>query len=280
MWIQQEMKNASQSISYDRRRKDHLLASAPTFRQRFVQTTALAIAPPVTPNPPVRRAQVHHDVRHDDRDVRGDVLTRLRHRAPRAGALHRSPGLAGSGRRSSSPPPPPPLRRPPPRTSATWRAASPRPRRTSTPPSPTSIRASSPRRSARSSPTSSPATRSTCTCMHADGAGTKSSLAYMYWKETGDLSVWRGIAQDAVIMNTDDLLCIGCVDNILLSSTIGRNKSPHPRRGAQGAHLRNRGRPRHHEGQRRRASSPPAARPRTWATSSAPSSSTPPSPRA
>ena len=64
-----------------------------------------------------------------------------------------------------------------------------------------------------------------CTCMHADGAGTKSSLAYMYWKETGDLSVWRGIAQDAVIMNTDDLLAIGCVDNILLSSTIGRNKS-------------------------------------------------------
>ena len=64
-----------------------------------------------------------------------------------------------------------------------------------------------------------------CACMHADGAGTKSSLAYMYWKETGDLSVWRGIAQDAVIMNTDDLLCIGCVDNILLSSTIGRNKS-------------------------------------------------------
>tara|TARA_B110000977_G_scaffold161491_2_gene206485 strand:+ start:9784 stop:11151 length:1368 start_codon:yes stop_codon:yes gene_type:complete len=67
-----------------------------------------------------------------------------------------------------------------------------------------------------------------CTCMHADGAGTKSSLAYMYWKETGDLSVWRGIAQDAVIMNTDDLLCIGCVDNILLSSTIGRNKSKIP----------------------------------------------------
>ena len=67
-----------------------------------------------------------------------------------------------------------------------------------------------------------------CTCMHADGAGTKSSLAYMYWKETGDLSVWRGIAQDAVIMNTDDLLCIGCVDNILLSSTIGRNKAKIP----------------------------------------------------
>lgn len=64
-----------------------------------------------------------------------------------------------------------------------------------------------------------------CTCMHADGAGTKSSLAYMYWKETGDLSVWRGIAQDSVIMNTDDLLCIGCTDNILLSSTIGRNKN-------------------------------------------------------
>ena len=64
-----------------------------------------------------------------------------------------------------------------------------------------------------------------CTIMHADGAGTKTSLAYMYWKETGDLSVWRGIAQDSVIMNTDDLLCIGCVDNILLSSTIGRNKS-------------------------------------------------------
>ncbi len=59
--------------------------------------------------------------------------------------------------------------------------------------------------------------------MHADGAGTKSSLAYMYWKETGDLSVWKGIAQDAVIMNTDDLLCIGVIDNILLSSTIGRN---------------------------------------------------------
>jgi phosphoribosylformylglycinamidine cyclo-ligase len=63
-----------------------------------------------------------------------------------------------------------------------------------------------------------------CNIMHADGAGTKSSLAYMYWKETGDLSVWRGIAQDAVIMNTDDLLCVGCTNNILLSSTIGRNK--------------------------------------------------------
>lgn len=64
-----------------------------------------------------------------------------------------------------------------------------------------------------------------CTIMHADGAGTKSSLAYMYWKETGDMSVWKGIAQDAVIMNTDDLLCVGCTENILLSSTIGRNKN-------------------------------------------------------
>lgn len=63
-----------------------------------------------------------------------------------------------------------------------------------------------------------------CNIMHADGAGTKSSLAYLYWKETGDLSVWKGIAQDAVVMNTDDLLCIGATDNILLSSTIGRNK--------------------------------------------------------
>jgi len=64
-----------------------------------------------------------------------------------------------------------------------------------------------------------------CTIMHADGAGTKSSLAYMYWKETGDISVWKGIAQDALIMNLDDLLCIGATDNILLSSTIGRNKN-------------------------------------------------------
>ena len=63
-----------------------------------------------------------------------------------------------------------------------------------------------------------------CNIMHADGAGTKSSLAYMYWKETGDLSVWKGIAQDALIMNTDDLLCVGAIDNILVSSTIGRNK--------------------------------------------------------
>jgi len=64
-----------------------------------------------------------------------------------------------------------------------------------------------------------------CLVMHADGAGTKSSLAYMYWKETGDLGVWKGIAQDAVVMNTDDLLCVGAIDNILLSSTIGRNKN-------------------------------------------------------
>lgn len=64
-----------------------------------------------------------------------------------------------------------------------------------------------------------------CLIMHADGAGTKSSLAYIYWKETGDLSVWKGIAQDALIMNIDDLLCVGAVDNIMLSSTIGRNKN-------------------------------------------------------
>ncbi len=63
-----------------------------------------------------------------------------------------------------------------------------------------------------------------CLIMHADGAGTKSSLAYIYWKQTGDLSVWQGIAQDAVIMNVDDLICVGAIDNILLSSTIGRNK--------------------------------------------------------
>jgi phosphoribosylformylglycinamidine cyclo-ligase len=64
-----------------------------------------------------------------------------------------------------------------------------------------------------------------CIVMHADGAGTKSSLAYAYWMETGDLSVWRGIAQDAIVMNTDDLLCVGATDNIMLSSTIGRNKN-------------------------------------------------------
>ena len=67
-----------------------------------------------------------------------------------------------------------------------------------------------------------------CIVMHADGAGTKSSLAYMYWKETGDLSVWKGIAQDSLIMNIDDLLCVGAIDNILLSSTIGRNKNRIP----------------------------------------------------
>ncbi len=64
-----------------------------------------------------------------------------------------------------------------------------------------------------------------CLVMHADGAGTKSSLAYVYWKETGDISVWKGIAQDALVMNLDDLLCVGVIDNILLSSTIGRNKN-------------------------------------------------------
>ena len=64
-----------------------------------------------------------------------------------------------------------------------------------------------------------------CNIMHADGAGTKSALAYMYWRETGDISVWKGIAQDALIMNIDDLLCVGAMDNILVSSTIGRNKS-------------------------------------------------------
>jgi phosphoribosylformylglycinamidine cyclo-ligase len=67
-----------------------------------------------------------------------------------------------------------------------------------------------------------------CTVMHADGAGTKSSLAYLYWKETGDLSVWKGIAQDAIVMNIDDLLCVGATQNILLSSTIGRNKNKIP----------------------------------------------------
>ena len=64
-----------------------------------------------------------------------------------------------------------------------------------------------------------------CNIMHADGAGTKSSLAYLYWKETGDISVWRGIAQDAIVMNLDDLICVGATDNILISSTIGRNKN-------------------------------------------------------
>ncbi len=67
-----------------------------------------------------------------------------------------------------------------------------------------------------------------CNIMHADGAGTKSSLAYIYWKETGDMSVWKGVAQDAIVMNLDDLLCVGAVDKILLSSTIGRNKNNIP----------------------------------------------------
>ena len=64
-----------------------------------------------------------------------------------------------------------------------------------------------------------------CLIMHADGAGTKSSLAYIYWKETGDAAVWKGIAQDALVMNIDDLLCVGATEDIILSSTIGRNKS-------------------------------------------------------
>ena len=67
-----------------------------------------------------------------------------------------------------------------------------------------------------------------CLIMHADGAGTKSSLAYLYWKETGDLSVWKGIAHDALIMNIDDLLCVGATENILISSTIGRNTTKIP----------------------------------------------------
>jgi len=65
--------------------------------------------------------------------------------------------------------------------------------------------------------------------MHADGAGTKSSLAYVYWKETGDLSVWKGIAQDAIVMNVDDLLCVGATDHIVLSSTIGKKQKSHSR---------------------------------------------------
>ena len=93
-----------------------------------------------------------------------------------------------------------------------------------------------------------------CNIMHADGAGTKSSLAYMYWKETGDLSVWKGIAQDAIVMNTDDLLCVGAVDNILVSSTIGRNKMLIPGEviSAQDAHSR-RGHLSHHQWYRRAA---------------------------
>ncbi|MCK5367358.1 MAG: phosphoribosylformylglycinamidine cyclo-ligase, partial [Cyclobacteriaceae bacterium] len=67
-----------------------------------------------------------------------------------------------------------------------------------------------------------------CNIMHADGAGTKSALAYIYWKETGDISVWKGIAQDAIIMNIDDLACIGALDNVLYSSTIGRNQKVIP----------------------------------------------------
>ena len=76
-----------------------------------------------------------------------------------------------------------------------------------------------------------------CNIMHADGAGTKSSLAYAYWRETGDLSVWKGIAQDSLIMNIDDLLCVGATDNILLSSTIG-NHQQHGRAACRPAQLR------------------------------------------
>jgi len=90
-----------------------------------------------------------------------------------------------------------------------------------------------------------------CNIMHADGAGTKSSLAYLYWKETGDMSVWEGVAQDAVVMNTDDLICVGATDSMLLSSTIGCASSAS-------------------------ASTSPVARPPTWATWCAPSSSTAP----
>ena len=68
-----------------------------------------------------------------------------------------------------------------------------------------------------------------CNIMHADTAGTKTSLAYLYWKETGDISVWEGIVQDAIVMNTDDMACVGCIDNIILSSTIGRNKALIPK---------------------------------------------------
>ncbi len=77
-----------------------------------------------------------------------------------------------------------------------------------------------------------------CNIMHADGAGTKSSLAYMYWKETGDLSVWKGIAQDAIVMNTDDLLCVGAVDNILVQLYHRTQQDAHPWRGNLGYHQR------------------------------------------
>ena len=77
--------------------------------------------------------------------------------------------------------------------------------------------------------------------MHADGAGTKSILAYLYWKETGDISVWKGIAQDAIVMNLDDLLCTGITDNILFSSTIDRNKRLIPGRSAFADHRCNTG---------------------------------------
>jgi phosphoribosylformylglycinamidine cyclo-ligase len=74
--------------------------------------------------------------------------------------------------------------------------------------------------------------------MHADTAGTKTSLAYLYWRETGDLSVWQGIAQDAIVMNIDDMACVGCVDDIIISSTIGRNKHLIPRGSGFSYHTR------------------------------------------
>ena len=114
-----------------------------------------------------------------------------------------------------------------------------------------------------------------CNIMHADGAGTKSSLAYAYWKETGDLSVWKGIAQDALIMNTDDLLCVGAVDNILVSSTIGRNKMLiRAKSSVPSSTVRTNCCPRC--ARWASASMPRAARQPTWATWCAPSSWTPP----
>ena len=108
-----------------------------------------------------------------------------------------------------------------------------------------------------------------CNIMHADGAGTKSSLAYVYWRETGDISVWKGIAQDALIMNIDDLLCVGATDNILLSSTIGRNKHLIPGEVISG----------NCAAWALRFILPEVRLP-TWATSCVPSSSTPPLPAA
>jgi len=117
-----------------------------------------------------------------------------------------------------------------------------------------------------------------CNIMHADGAGTKSALAYVYWRETGDTSVWRGIAQDAIVMNLDDLLCVGATDSILLSSTIGRNKNLIP--GEVIAAIINAADKIIYcsENLTRFGNCPPVARRPTWATSCAPSSWTAPSP--